>query len=114
MVCHDHRFTGTISHDEVLGLMQQSKILLHPSSYEGFSGVCMEALGRGAHVVSFCRAMDRDINHWHIVHNKVEMKEKTLELLSQSLDHDPVIISGMKLTVERMMQLYPLSTSQKV
>ena len=99
-------FAGTISHDEVMGLMKQSKLLLHPSSYEGFSGVCMEALSNGAHVVSFCRAMESDINHWHIVRSKEEMKEKALELLMQCLEHDPVVISEMNETVGRMMQLY--------
>ncbi|HLY70628.1 MAG TPA: glycosyltransferase family 4 protein, partial [Puia sp.] len=36
--------TGEISHAEVLQIMQRSKIFLHTSSYEGFSGACLEAL----------------------------------------------------------------------
>ncbi|MBA4168487.1 MAG: glycosyltransferase family 4 protein, partial [Chitinophagaceae bacterium] len=31
---------GEIAHAEVLQLMQSSKVFLHPSSYEGFGGVC--------------------------------------------------------------------------
>lgn len=100
---------GSISHEKVLTLMERSKLLLHPSGYEGFSGVCMEALGRGAHVVSFCRAMKQDIDHWHIVDSQLNMTNIVLELLSQDLDHHPVIFGGIKTTVEKMMQLFHLN-----
>ena len=40
---------GEISHDQVLKLMQRSKIFLHPSNYEGYGTVCLEALCAGAH-----------------------------------------------------------------
>lgn len=73
--------TGELSHHEVLQLMQRTKLLLHPSSYEGFSGVCIEALSNGAHVISFCRAMKSEISHWHIVASKNEMKQKAIEIL---------------------------------
>jgi glycosyltransferase involved in cell wall biosynthesis len=39
--------TGMLQHTAVLKLMQRSKILLHPSSYEGFGIVCIEALYAG-------------------------------------------------------------------
>jgi glycosyltransferase involved in cell wall biosynthesis len=74
-------FAGELPHSEVLQLMQQSKILLHPSSYEGFSTVCTEALQCSCHVISFCRAMNADIEHWHIVNNEEEMCESALVIL---------------------------------
>ena len=49
--------TGALPFQSVLNLMQRAKILLHPSAYEGFSGVCLEAVKAGAHVISFCRPM---------------------------------------------------------
>ncbi|GAB2831741.1 glycosyltransferase family 4 protein [Ferruginibacter profundus] len=73
--------TGELPHDMVLQLMQSTSIFLHPSSYEGFSGVCLEALSSGAAVISFCRAMHKDIDHWHIVNNAEEMKQKALTIL---------------------------------
>src|SRR6185295_12039608 len=41
--------TGEFPYNEVLKLMQRAKVFLHPSSYEGFGCVCLEALGAGAH-----------------------------------------------------------------
>ena len=98
---------GSISHQEVLDLMSRSKLLLHPSSYEGFSGVCMEALSRGTHVISFCKAMKRPIEHWHIVNTQGEMKDLALKLVNSNVDHQPVIFRTMKEAVQDIMKLYP-------
>ena len=98
---------GELPYQEVLAMMQRAKILLHPSAYEGFSGVCMEALYAGAHVISFCRAMNENIDHWYIVQSEEEMKEKILELL-----HDPgtayksVTAFPMDDTVKKIMELF--------
>lgn len=76
--------TGQLAHKGVLKMMQRSKILLHPSSYEGYSGVCQEALGAGAQVVSFCRAMNYEIENWHIVTGQDEMKNKLISVLQNT------------------------------
>jgi glycosyltransferase involved in cell wall biosynthesis len=81
--------TGQLPHDDVLKMMQRSKVLLHPSSYEGFSGVCQEALSAGAQVVSFCRAMNYEIENWHIVTDKEEMKNKTIFILQNTDEYHP-------------------------
>jgi glycosyltransferase involved in cell wall biosynthesis len=97
---------GELPYFEVLKRMHQSKILVHPSSYEGFSGVCLEALCNGAHVVSFCKAMNKDIDHWHIVNNKEEMEQRVLQLLQQQIDHNLIVPFLMKDTVQQLMGLY--------
>lgn len=74
---------GRQPHAEVLSLMQRSKILLHPSNYEGFSTVCLEALYAGANVISFIRPMDKAIANWHIASSEEEM----LRLLKDLLAH---------------------------
>jgi glycosyltransferase involved in cell wall biosynthesis len=100
-------FAGSISHDEVLQLMQRSRILLHPSSYEGFSGVCQEALSCGAHVISFCRAINQEINQWHIVGSREDMIEKTIALLSDPfMRYDPVEWQPMSSTAQQIMSCY--------
>jgi len=81
--------TGQIPYDDVLKMIQRSKVLLHPSSYEGFSGVCQEALSAGAHVVSFCRAMKHEIENWHIVTGKEEMTKKVIDILQSTNEYDP-------------------------
>jgi glycosyltransferase involved in cell wall biosynthesis len=97
---------GEKPHPEVLRLMQQSKIFLHTSSYEGFSTVCLEALYAGAHVISFCNPVYEKIPHWYVVRNKEEMLRKLLELLSGNLNHERVIPFSMSDTAKRVMQLF--------
>ncbi len=65
--------------------MQRTKVFLHPSCYEGFGCVCLEALHGGAHVISFCKPMNTNISHWHIVKTKEEMTRETLRILQDPM-----------------------------
>ena len=101
------KFTGEAQHPELLQLMQRAKVFLHPSSYEGFSGVCLEALYAGAHVISFCRAMKNEIDHWHIVNSKEEMQKKAFKILQNpETEYRSVLVFQEEDTVRRMMNLY--------
>jgi glycosyltransferase involved in cell wall biosynthesis len=77
------QLTGRLSYPEVLATMQRSKIFLHPSSYEGFSGVCLEALAAGASVISFTQPMKVLPPDWYVVKSKEEMIALTVKLLNQ-------------------------------
>jgi glycosyltransferase involved in cell wall biosynthesis len=104
---HIIQLTGEKTHDEVLQLMQRSKLLLHTSSYEGFSGACLEALYAGTHVISFFNPQDGWIKHWHIADDPQTMTGIALELLSSdTLDHSPVLPYDMKDTAAAIMQLF--------
>lgn len=101
--------TGEKQHEEVLALMQQSKIFLHTSNYEGFSTVCLEALYAGAHVISFFKPMEQDIKHWHIVPDKEAMAAKALELLlNPATQYEPVLAYAVDDIAKQVMQLYGL------
>ncbi|HEX7844176.1 MAG TPA: glycosyltransferase family 4 protein [Chitinophagaceae bacterium] len=101
--------TGELSHPEVLQRMQRSKILLHSSSYEGFSGVCLEALHAGCHVISFCRAMHSSIEHWHILSNAEEMKQKAVALLqTESTQYIAVTPYKIEDAARSIMRLFSL------
>jgi len=98
---------GEQRHGEALGVMQRAKVFLHPSSYEGFGVVCLEALYAGAHVISFCRPMDREIPRWHIVDTPSAMAAKAIEILSgPAMDHRPVLPYSMADMVKAVMQLF--------
>ena len=98
---------GEKSHGEVLELMQQTKIFIHSSSYEGFGAVCIEALYAGAHVVSFVKPMNAHIPHWHIVESKEEMVKTVLLLLvDPAIPHDPVLPFDVGATTKLMMKLF--------
>jgi glycosyltransferase involved in cell wall biosynthesis len=98
--------SGELSHPAILQTMQQAKIFLHPSSYEGFSGVCLEALQAGARVISFTKPMRDDIPNWHIVQNENEMTEKALEVLQDTASSQPAAPWPIEDTVKKMMSLF--------
>ncbi len=98
--------TGEIAHNDVLKIMQRSKIFLHTSSYEGFSSACLEALYAGAHVISFCNPVNQKIDHWHIVKTEEEMFTKAIELLnSNSTEFTPVLPFTMENTAKKIISL---------
>ncbi len=101
------RLLGEVPHPEALQLMQRTKILLHPSSYEGYSTVALEALYAGAHVVSFCDPMDGENDRWHVVHNTVEMLEKVMELLgSPFTEYEPLLVHSMADVADEIKSLF--------
>lgn len=100
---------GYIPHNEVLLLMQQAKVFLHPSAYEGLGVVNLEALYAGAHVISFVQPLDRRIKNWHIVRNKEEMAALAVALLSDPLlAHESVLVKDMHDTAREMLALFGL------
>ena len=97
---------GELPYLEVLHKMQQAKVFLHPSATEGFSGVCLEAIYAGAHAISFCRAMNEDLEQWHIVSSKDEMKNMALRiLLDPDTEYKEVLYSGINETANKMATL---------
>lgn len=99
--------TGELPHAEVLSLMQRAKVFLHPSKYEGFGIVCLEALYAGAKVISFVRPMINEIPNWHIASDVADMTRMAKEVL---FDHDvlyyPVLPYHVADTVKIIMGLY--------
>jgi len=99
--------TGELPHNDVLTLMQRSKVFLHTSDFEGFGVVCIEALHAGCHVISFTRPMHQTITNWHVVNNKEEMIQKALELLTDSkTNYEPVTPFVIEDTARAMMKLF--------
>jgi glycosyltransferase involved in cell wall biosynthesis len=105
---NDHlQLAGEIQHAEVIKLMERSRVFLHPSKYEGFGTVCAEALYAGAHVISFCKPMDAEIKHWHIVADKYEMAEKVYEILQDpATEYGSVYIKTMDEIAAEIIHLF--------
>lgn len=98
---------GELSHPEVLKIMERSKVFLHPSSYEGFGVVILEALYAGCQVISFNWAMKQEIEHWHIVRSKEEMQEKAISILKNSATiYKRIKFASMEETTTKMMELF--------
>ncbi len=99
--------TGELPYASILGLMQRSKIVLHPSSYEGLSGVCLEALYAGAHVISAYNPKNEWVRHWHIANDPHEMTSIICGLLSSNnINYTPVLPYAMKDTAAAVMHLF--------
>ncbi len=98
---------GELPHPEVLQLMQRAKIFLHPSSYEGFGIVCIEALYGGCQVISFCKPMRKDIEHWHIAGSQQAMLEQTVKILQDPTSgYKRILAFDINDTAKKMMQLF--------
>jgi glycosyltransferase involved in cell wall biosynthesis len=99
--------TGEQPHEEVLRLMQRCRVFLHPSSYEGFSGVCLEALYAGAHVISLRAAMASPVEHWHIAGKWNDMPDLAMHILGNPrTDHTPILVYSIEDSARKMMQLF--------
>ena len=98
---------GELPHEEVLALLQRTKVFVHPSAYEGFGIACLEALYAGAQVVSFVRPMQAEIKHWHIAINELEMNHGVKSLLSlPDIDHTPISPYLVEDTNRAVMELF--------
>ncbi len=100
--------TGEKKHAELAGLMKRSRLFLHPSLYEGFSGACLEALAAGATVVSLHQPMNEPIPKWFVAKSADEMIRKTAELLYAPPDHSPVIPYPVDESARKIMALFGL------
>jgi glycosyltransferase involved in cell wall biosynthesis len=107
-------FLDEVPHADLLHLMLRSKVLLHPSAYEGFSTVCLEALTAGAWVVSLTRPMVQPINGWMQAGDGKGLLLKLTEALNQ--ESEPEFPSGftMDRSAEKMMDLLGIQPSAEV
>lgn len=97
---------GEVDHATLMKWMNRSKILLHPSSYEGYSTVCLEGLANGCHVVSFTQAEKGPIPHWHIVNEKEQMIAVAERILGTETDYTPINNRPIEASVRQMMGLF--------
>lgn len=99
--------TGSLSYTDTLSTMQRSRILLHTSNYEGYSGVCLEALYAGAQVISFCNPKEDWVRQWHIVKDAKDMEKIALEILSdRNIIYRPVLLHDMDDVAKRLITLF--------
>jgi len=106
--------TGQLEQRQVLAMMQRTRIFLHPSSYEGFGTVCIEALYAGAHVISFCKPMHHNLKNWHVVSTKEEMLEKVIQMLTdKNLVFEPILIYSIDDSAKEMMKLFDYPFDEK-
>ena len=99
------KFHGTLSRDETLERISQSKVLLHPSKYESFGMVFIEALALGAKIVSREVGIAVKEENWVIARNEAEMKKGVLDMLKM-MSFNRVQNFSIKRTAENYLSLY--------
>jgi len=98
---------GELPHTEVLALMQRTRILVHPSSYEGLGMVCLEALYAGTRVVSFVKPMDKPVKDWHFAKSPDDMVHIIKKLLEDPFcNQENSVPFVVKDTCESIMRLF--------
>lgn len=100
------RLAGQVPHPELLQHMAEARVLLHPSSFEGFSGVCLEARTAGVPVISYCQPMSEELPGWYTAPDKQSMIRMLLTELLLPYEPDPVVWHSMQETAERIMALF--------
>ena len=86
-----------------------AKLFLHPSTYEGFGIVCIEALYSGCRVISFVKPMKAEIKNWHFATSKEEMIRKAIEVLrNPQVKYETVVPYTIDQTVSSFSQLFSL------
>jgi glycosyltransferase involved in cell wall biosynthesis len=101
------RLLGSLPHPQVLELMNDARIFLHPSSYESNASVLIEALYAGCRVVSFQGLSRAPVENLTVCENEQEM----LDALKQLLAHPAwqikrVLFNSMDQTAQKIISLY--------
>jgi glycosyltransferase involved in cell wall biosynthesis len=98
--------TGELPHTETMHYMHRSKVFLHPSGYEGFGLVNLEALYAGATVISFVQPMKAPIQNWQIVPDKETMITEAVKILHSPEKGESSIPYKIEDTVKNIMELF--------
>lgn len=96
---------GELKHEDCLRWMNKSKILLHPSSFEGASTVILEALYYGCNVVSFTVPAENMPDTFFAVSSKDEMISRLKTLINKGVTNKSVLVNSSTSTSKALMNL---------
>jgi 1,2-diacylglycerol 3-alpha-glucosyltransferase len=99
-------FSGHMNREHVLSRMQQSKIFLHTSTFEGEGFVLLEALASGCRVVSSNVGIAAQIEKIAVCVSKDEMVKEILRMLNGQFIPERVYPFTIQQTVAQYLHLY--------
>lgn len=112
---HLHEYVvlkSEVPHPDVFDIMQRSKILLHPSLFEGYSTVCLEALYAGCKVVSFIGAESNPVEGWYVVDDTKEMIITIRKLLTTEQAYQSNLLHTAEGSARKMISSFLNSVDQ--
>jgi glycosyltransferase involved in cell wall biosynthesis len=100
-------FLGMLPHLKVFEVMNNSKLFLHTSDYEGNSTVLMEALYSGCYTFSRCSLSSKKVEHLFIRESKLEFVADMEELLSKKeINYTRIKFNTMDNTAKKIIDLF--------
>jgi glycosyltransferase involved in cell wall biosynthesis len=99
-------FLGLLPHTKVFEWMNDSKLFLHTSYFEGNSTVLMEALYSGCKVVSKQSLRATPVKNLHIKTTKEEMINCSLQILQENAPPERVVFNTMDKSAEKIISLF--------
>ena len=103
-------FMGLVSHSEILNLMNDSKIFLHTSHYEGNSTVLMEALYSGCITFSTQALSNSKVKNLFVLKQASEFISEINIVLQNEIKNERVIFNMMDTSAKKIMDLYLTKT----
>jgi glycosyltransferase involved in cell wall biosynthesis len=100
--------TGAVAHQHIFELMNNAKVFVHPSNYEGHSTVMLEALYSGCKVVSFMPMSSTGIDNFTQCADIDEMKRVAIKLLADTTHVKRVVYSTWP---QNVAQIHTILTS---
>ena len=101
--------TGQLRREEIFDLMKRSKVLIHPSLYEGQGYIYQEALAHGMYVISFDTG-HQEVSPKHIVcRNSVEMQGEAKKIMRGHLIFEPFQELTSADSVQEYIRIYNAS-----
>lgn len=100
------KLIGEIPHKEVLNLMNDSKIFLHTSTYEGSSSVILEALYSGCYVASTCNP--NELNYSEFIYSTQinVLVPKIQHWLNNTIEPKRILFNSINNTAKQIMDLF--------
>lgn len=98
--------TGALPREKVLELLAQSKVLVHPSSYESFGFVLLEALQQGTFVVSSPVGIAPELKGVRMAQSLAEFKAGVLEGLHHHQNRPLPEAYQLNFIAESYLKLY--------
>jgi 1,2-diacylglycerol 3-alpha-glucosyltransferase len=100
---------GSLPYEKVIRKMEESRILLHNSRFEGQGLVLTEALAAGAYVVCYPVGTAGELHHEKLLsgNSPDELKRHICNILNNvNPNHNPFIFSSIKDTCNRYREIY--------
>lgn len=100
------KFLGLLSHKETLTYMNNAKILLHTSEFEGGSAVVHEALFLGCQVIAKILLVEQEKFPFYLCKSLDEMTKKAIIILNEQQQVKQQVPHPLKLSTQKIHNLF--------